>query len=66
MKIGNTEVAIKLTIRQAQSLLMFMREVEGLNYQWRGMGELPSGVIGDVKDLKRDFEGLLLMGDQRR
>lgn len=65
MEVENTEIHIKLGIKQAQSLLMFMREVEGIDYKWRGTKKLPTGVINDVKEIKSDFEGLLLMGDQR-
>ena len=66
MHIENTEVSLKLDIRQAQSLLMFMREIEQLDHSWRGTGKLPRGVMDDIKALKRDFEQLLMMGDQRR
>lgn len=66
MHIDNTEVSVKLDIRQAQSLLMFLREAEGLDYSWRVAAKLPRGVIDDVKSLKTDFEQLLMMADQRR
>lgn len=66
MKIENTEITVKFDVRQAQSLLMFMREIEGLSYQWRGTERLPTGVMDDVKETKTDFERLLQMIDQRR
>lgn len=66
MHIENTEISIKLTVRQTQSLLMFMREIEGLDYKWRGTERLPGGVMPDIKELKSDLERLLMMADQRR
>ena len=66
MQIEKTEISVKMSIRQAQSFLMFMREAEGMSYRWKGTEQLPKGVMDDVKDMKRDFECLLQMADQRR
>lgn len=65
MNIEKSELTAIFSIRQAQSLLMFMREVEGMNHEWLGTKCLPFGVMDDVKDIKRDFECALLMADQR-
>ena len=66
MKIESTEIVVKFDVRQAQALLVFMREIEGLDYQWRGTEKIPPGVMDDVKETKTDFERLLQMVDQRR
>jgi hypothetical protein len=65
MDIEKSELTAIFSIRQAQSLLMFLREIEGMSHEWRGTKRLPLGVMDDVKDIKRDFECALLVADQR-
>lgn len=65
VEFESTEITVKFNIRQAQSLLMFMREIEGLEKEWKGTHLLPKGVMSDIRDLKSEFECLLMMADQR-
>lgn len=65
MAIEDTSVKIGLTVREAQALLMFLRQADKHDFRWPGEQPITSGAIGDCMNIKYELEQLLLMAPSR-
>lgn len=61
--IKETSIKIAINVREAQSLLMFLRQADKNDFRWRGEQPIESGSIKDCKNIKLELEKLLLMRD---
>lgn len=65
MAIEETSVKIGLTVREAQALLMFLRQADTHDFRWTGEQSIASGAIRDCTNFKYELEQLLLMAPSR-
>lgn len=64
MRIEKNEVAVKFTLREAQSLLMVLRRVNATQGRAVDMHGIPIGVKDDMRDLQSELERALLMDEK--
>ena len=62
MDIEKTEINVRFTVREAQSLLMVLRRVNAVQFAFDvDMHGVPVGAKADVRNLQTDLENILLM-----
>ena len=61
MQIGKNEIDIKFTLREAQSLLIVLRRINGTQGRAVEMNGIPHGVKPDIRGLQMELESALLM-----